>query len=248
MHRFFNANIKPTDRRTSLTDENFLHARALRLKNGEHIIVCDGAENDYHCIVTLVSKARIGLEVVSSKSNKAEPQISVTLFQALPKTKKMHDVIENCVPLGISSIVPVITTRCLANYDSKESNKTERWHKTSEAAAKQSGRGTVPIVKKIMEIDDAIDYAKQFDAVFVCYEDEDKLSLNRFFSNNLPEKPGSIAFFIGPEGGFTDYEIKLFKNAGIPAVSLGPRILRTELAGAAVLSAIMYQYEKEPHE
>jgi len=248
MHRFFEANIKPTDQKTVLTNENFLHARALRLKFGEHVILCDGAENDYYCMVTSASKANVELKIICVQKNTSEPNIDVTLFQALPKGKKMNDIIENCVPLGVSAVVPIVTARCIANIDTnidnKELTKIDRWRKTSEAAAKQSGRGIIPIIKQITKIEDAVGQAKNFGTTFACYESEDKLSLKEYLTNSLSEKPGSIAFFIGPEGGFTDYEISLFKNAGISTVSLGPRIMRTELAPAAVLAAIAYATEK----
>ena len=211
---------------------------------GEHIVLCDQAGLDYFCVVTQIEKSKVHCKITSSQKNAAEPSVRVHLFQALPKADKMAEIIEKCVELGIDGITPVVAARCVAKPSPRENNKTERGQKIAEAAAKQSGRGKIPKINAPIALDEAIRLAKTHGASFVCYELEKDLHLKDFL-----RKTGDInnlAFFIGPEGGFTGAEAALFKQNAIPAVTLGPRILRTQTAGPAVLANILYELERKP--
>lgn len=225
-----------------LTGENAAHGAVLRLTAGEEIVACDQDGIDHFCLVSTISKGEIRAKVCQSKKNIAEAQVDITLYQALTKGDKMAEIVEKCVELGVSSIVPVVTARCVARSSSRDSGKTNRWQKIAESAAKQSGRGKIPKIGGVLTLDEAISHAKG--TCFFCYELEDKLSLPAFLKA-LPKEADAISFFIGPEGGFAAEEAAKFKAQGFAAVSLGRRILRTETAGPAVAANIMYQLDGE---
>ena len=242
-HRFFADNKDIADDEIVLTGENAAHAAVLRLGIGEEIVVCNGAGMDYRCVVFSCNKSETKAKVLHKAPNTAEPFIAVTLFQALPKIGKMDEIVEKCTQLGISRVVPIITSRCVTKASDRDTKKTARWQKIAQSAASQSRRGQIPQICDIMTLEAALREADAHNTAFVCYEGEERFPLKAFL-HNLPQSPSSIAFFVGPEGGFALDEMVKFKDAGIAAVSLGPRILRTELAGAVVLANIMYELEK----
>jgi len=242
IHRFFIDNAKTMNEDVLLTGQNAAHANVLRLNIGEGIVVCDGRGWDYYCAVIAISRDEVRVRITHSEENTVEPSVAVTLFQALPKGDKMDDIVERCVELGITSIVPVVTARCIARPSSRDAKKTERWRKIALSAAKQSHRGIIPHVAGAMSLDKAIMSAKGHGAAFVCYEMADKLSLKDFLQV-LPSDITSLAYFIGPEGGFAPDEIIKFAENSIPAVSLGRRILRTQTAASAVLANVVYELE-----
>jgi len=242
MHRFFVDGGCIERSGLSLTDENAAHAHVLRLAVGEEVVVCDGDGMDYYCTVTFTSKSATALRVRDRATNTAEPPMAITLYQALPKTGKMDEIIDKCTQLGVSRIVPVITARCVAKASDRDTKKIYRWQKIALSAARQSQRGRVPQVYDVMTLSEVLETVGNYDAIFACYEAEDMLSL-RAFLQGLPQNPASIAFFIGPEGGFAQEEIAKLKENGVATVSLGSRILRTELAGSVVLANILYEME-----
>ena len=241
-YRFFVDNKDISGDEIILTGENTAHAAVLRLGPGEEIMVCDSAGMDYHCVVVNCNKSETRAKVLHKAPNKTEPSIAVTLFQSLPKTGKMDEIVEKCTQLGVSHIVPIITSRCVTKTSDRDTKKTARWQKIAQSAASQSQRGKIPQIWDVMTFEAALQEAKVHDAAFACYEGEKQLSLKTFLQG-LPQNISSIAFFIGPEGGFTCDEAANFKKSGLATVSLGPRILRTEMAGAAVLANIMYELE-----
>ena len=149
----------------------------------------------------------------------------------------MDYIIQKNTELGISEIVPCALSRCVVKLEGDK--KTARWQKISEEAAKQSGRGIVPIVHNPVNIDKAIEMMKDYDLKFVPYECEEQTNLKSVLLSKDNIK--TVGLMIGPEGGFDKAEIEKLKQNGIIPVSLGKRILRTETAGEAVLSMVMYE-------
>jgi 16S rRNA (uracil1498-N3)-methyltransferase len=170
----------------------------------------------------------------------SEPPVKITLFQGLPKAQKMELIIQKCVEIGIFKIQPVITQRVVVKTEGKDiSNKLERWRRISEEAAKQSNRGIIPEILEPITFDMGIENIKNQDLSIVPYEKEKGNGLKKILIDNSYAK--NVGIIIGPEGGFDEYEIdKCIKNGVIP-VTLGPRILRTETAGVAVSSMILYE-------
>ena len=135
-------------------------------------------------------------------------------------------------------------TRCIVKPDTKKTaKKTARWNAIALAAAKQSKRGIVPKVTEPVPFLEALELARSLDHIIVPYEDSAGIERTRAVLSSV--KPGeSCGIFIGPEGGFDEKEVSMLQNIGGAIVTLGHRILRTETAGPAVLTALMLHLEE----
>lgn len=244
MHRFFvkQENIKKGS--IIVDGEDVQHiSRVLRLQTGDRIVLCDGYGTDYLAVIESIGKNSVGTTIIEREASKGEPDIDVVLYQGIPKSAKMDTIIQKCTEMGIKRIVPVTTARTVVKLESEkdEKKKVERWVKIAEEAAKQSGRGVIPQISMPMTFTQALMDAAGLDIAIVPYELEDSLGIKEALKNG---KGSRVGFFIGPEGGFEPYEIERVKEAGAVPVTLGSRILRTETAGIAVLTSIMYEYDQ----
>ncbi len=223
----------------TINADNSVHIkRVLRMRCGESLTVSDGTGTDYECEITDMADG-IVCKILDMTKNATEPNIRVTLYQALPKASKMEYIIQKTTELGIVKIVPCTLSRCVVKLDGKEAaKKTARWQKIAAEAAKQSGRGIIPEVAEVMSFDAALAALSRHGKAFVPYEGEKSGRLREVLT---ADKCEDIAFMIGPEGGFSPEEIAALRAAGIASVTLGPRILRTETAGEATLAMIMYE-------
>jgi len=238
MRRFFSDDLSP-----SKDDINHI-VNVLRLSPGDEIIICDGRGTDHLCRIMEVSKSGVKVEPLSSSLNTCEPRVQVTLFQGLPKSDKMDLIVQKCVELGVTRIVPVECERSIAKITGNSDKKIARWQSISEGAAKQSGRGIVPEVGPVLSFAEAVRQMTSYDLALMPYELESGLSVRRAIGDN--SEIGNLAIFIGPEGGISDSEADLAKESGILAVSLGRRILRCETAGFSALTlslAALGEYE-----
>ena len=161
----------------------------------------------------------------------------------MPKSDKMELIVQKAVELGAFEVIPVVTKRAVVKLDEKKAaKKVQRWNAIAEGAAKQSGRSIVPAVHEVLSYSDALKYAQQMDVRLIPYEKASGMEVTRQAVKTI--QPGqSVAIFIGPEGGFEETEVEQAKAAGSLPISLGKRILRTETAGLAVLSVLMYHLE-----
>ena len=241
MSRYFIEQSQINNDSISIIGEDYQHLkRVLRVTVGESInVCCEGYE--YTANVSEITDSSIIAKVVNKASVTSEPGIEITLYQGLPKQDKLELIIQKCVEIGISKIVPVITRRCVSkiNSDKDKKSKTDRWQKIAYEAAKQSNRGTVPKVLEPMVFETALKQATACELALIPYEKELDVSLKNVINDNRNVK--SIAVFVGPEGGFEESEINLAESYGAKKVSLGPRILRTETAGMFVISILIYE-------
>lgn len=245
MPKFFTARENIKDTTLIIDNEDANHIRkVLRLNVGDEITVCDGRGIDYQVSISEIGKTEIVCDIISQEKCDTEPGIEITLYQGLPKAAKMDYIIQKNTELGISRIVPAKLSRCVVKLEDKyaEDKKTQRWQKIANEAAKQSGRGVIPEVSDPMTVDEIIDAVKDCDLVFIPYECEEGTRLCDVVGENPDAK--RISFIIGPEGGFDVTEIEKFSEAGIKTITLGKRILRTETAGEAVVSMLMYAYNE----
>ena len=224
-----------------LTGEDARHAiKSLRVNIGEKIILCDKNSIDYICAVEEINNGELYLSVIKSQACTSEPDIQVTLYQALPKSDKMDLIVQKAVELGVFKVVPIITSRCISKPNEKSRiKKVDRWKKISKEAAKQSGRGIIPEILAPIDFDKAILNIKNYDKTLIFYENG-----GTTIKKCLNASPTKIAIFIGPEGGFEKEEISLSKSYGAEISTLGPRILRTETASLASLSIIMNTFDQ----
>jgi 16S rRNA (uracil1498-N3)-methyltransferase len=220
-----------------ITGENAKHIRVLRMKNGEELTLVTPNGIQHDCAVADVNQNGVEVDVKESYPCRNEPDVFVTLYQALPKGDKMDYIVQKCVELGVSRIVPVLTDRCVSRPDEKSlRKKRERWQKIALQAAMQSRRGMIPEVTDCLSLRQAAEETKQNDSTVFFYE-----LGGASVKDILREKPKTIGMFIGSEGGFTEDEASLMQASGAHTATLGKRILRAETAPLAALSIIMYQ-------
>ena len=215
----------------------------LRMNAGEEISVSDGEGKDYFGVIQSVDKDRVTVHIENSWDSFVELPAKIYLFQGLPKADKMELIIQKAVELGVYCIVPVVMKRTIVKLDAKnEAKKLTRWQGISESAAKQSGRGVIPEVTAPMDFKEALDMAGTLDAVLLPYEKAKGMDEARQLIRSMSGKK-SIGIFIGPEGGFDETEILAAGQAGAHMMTLGRRILRTETAGLAALSILMFELD-----
>lgn len=245
MPRFYVEDLSSYNKSIEIRGEDVNHIKnVLRLKVGEEITVCDGRGKDYICTISDIEADCVTADITDIVSNAAELSTRIVLFQGMPKSDKMEFIIQKAVELGVNEIVPVYTERTVVKLDEKkEAKKLERYNMIALSAAKQSGRGIIPKVSEFLTYKKALEYAKDLEMNIIPYEEAKGLTYSREIISDIKGKK-SLGIFIGPEGGFAKEEVELAKNQDIKCITLGHRILRTETAGLAVLSIIMFEIDE----
>ena len=238
MARFFVYAKEMKDNFIVLTGENAAHAKVLRLKNGEEVLVCDGQGNECKCTVSDVSSGQISLVVNTRQESASEPAVRASVYMAFPKGDKLEHVIQKATELGAYEIVAFPSARCVSKPDEKSlKKKLERWQKIAASAAEQSGRGRIPDVIVLKSYAEALSRAAQADKAILFYENERATTLREKLEDGAFQ---SISLLTGPEGGLESGEVEKAKDAGFSICTLGNRILRCETAPLCALSAVMY--------
>ncbi len=221
-----------------LTGENAKHAKVLRLKAGEEVLVCDGEGTEAVCAVSDVSDGQISLVVKKRQASETEAAVKVSVYMAFPKADKFEHVIQKATELGAYEIVAFPSSRCVSRPDEKSlAKKLERWQKIAASAAEQSGRGLVPKVMTLNSYKAALERAAQADKALLFYENEQATTLKMALSAG---EYHSVSLLTGPEGGFEMSEVEQAAKAGLQVCTLGKRILRCETAPLCALNAVMY--------
>ena len=238
MTRFFVLPEEMTGDTVTLTGENAAHAKVLRLKAGEQVLVCDGEGRECLCAVEEAGQKVWTLSVMERRNSDTEPAVKVSIYLAFPKADKLEHVIQKATELGAYEIVAFPSARCVSRPDEKSlKKKLERWQKIAASAAEQSGRGRIPEVVVLGSFPEALNRGKQTDLPLLFYENERATTLHMALSAN---EYSSAALLTGPEGGLEEKEVEKAMDAGWKVCTLGKRILRCETAPLCALSAVMY--------
>lgn len=242
MSRFFVDPGNVGEKNIYITDRDDLHhiKKVLRLRPGDEVEISDGEKWEYSGVIEDISDTEAAVRITDRQAFAREPEIRVTLFQGVPKSGKMDFIVQKCVELGVSRIVPVFLKRCDVKDNDRTGKKAARWQKIADEACKQCRRGMIPEVEVPVSGDEMYRRLDDFDLVLFPYENEEKTTMRDCLCA-LKEKPRNVAVIIGPEGGFSDGEAEYLKR--YECVSLGKTVLRTETAGMAALAMIMYQLE-----
>lgn len=244
MHHFFVSPDQIDEKYVTITGGDVNHIKnVLRMKIDEELLISNGQDKDYYCKIESISDDEIKAVILDEEFEGTELTTELYLFQGLPKSDKMELIIQKAVELGVKEIIPVATKRCVVKLDDKkEASKIKRWQAISESAAKQSRRTIIPEVSSVMSFKEAINRAKEFELGIIPYENFKDMTETKEVLKKV-QKGIKIGIFIGPEGGFEESEIQYALENGIHPISLGKRILRTETAGLAILSVLMFQLE-----
>jgi 16S rRNA (uracil1498-N3)-methyltransferase len=219
------------DNYIALTPEQHHYlTRVLRLQTGEQFQAIDGTGKLYCCEIT---SANVQIIQVITPLDLELPQ-PITLICALPKGNNFDDIVRACTELGVTTILPAISDRTLLHPSPQ---KHQRWCKIAQEAAEQSERLTIPIIEEPQSLQSIFSRLPVGSYKYLCEaRDEHPHLLTCLQSSQLTNLPIIIA--IGPEGGWTDAEIKLAIEYNFQLVSLGRQILRTITAPIVALSIV----------
>lgn len=231
--RLYCAPPVPASARLTLPAGPAHHAvRVLRLHVGDEVTLFDGEGGEVPARLAAIRRDEVEVETGARAAVERESPLALTLVQALPTGDKMDLVIQKAVELGVARIVPVQTRRCVMRLDGARAEKRVRhWQDVAISACEQCGRNRLPRVDAIAPLDRVL--ATPSNAGL-------RLLLSPADGQALPafQPATAVTLLVGPEGGLTADEEAAARTAGYRALRLGPRVLRTETAGLAVLAAI----------
>ncbi|MCW8417162.1 16S rRNA (uracil(1498)-N(3))-methyltransferase [Fluoribacter dumoffii] len=222
-----------TDQLVELSPEASQHVGVvLRMQAGEKITLFCGDNREFDATIEAVKKKQVTVIIGSIKEVSRESPLTIHLAQAISKGERMEFVMQKAVELGVASITPVITERCVVKLDKERlAKKLHQWQAIVIAACEQSGRNQVPMVNPPVTLDAYIRKAQE----------GLKLILHPGGEKNWRDyliEASAIALLIGPEGGLSNQEVQFACEHGFQPLSLGPRILRTETAAITALSVL----------
>ncbi len=229
IHRFY-VNSPIQGKRFEISDRELVHQwrSVFRYNVGSQVILFDGSGADYLCLITLLTNSSASVEVVEELNGGDAPKREVTLCMALIKKDNFELVSEKATELGVSRIIPVLCER-----SEKKNLNMERLGKIVTEASEQSGRGSVPEISKILDLQELLQEGNLPDKKLLLHLD------GEYIGDHVGNESDKIAIFIGPEGGWSENELKVFETFGVTRVSLGSQVLRAETAAIATLSLLL---------
>lgn len=214
-------------------DEDCAHyvRTVLRLKKAYLVVLFNGLGGEYQAEIIEVSRKQVLVKILSFVERDVESPLQVLLGLGVSRGERMDFAVQKSVELGVAQITPLITDHCVVQLKGdKESNKIRHWQKISQHASEQSGRTVMPLIDNVELLADWVERQSGL-----------KVFLDPFAAQTLQDlKPedNKVTLLAGPEGGFSEQERDIAKQAGFIPVRLGPRILRTETAALSALTAV----------
>ena len=216
--------------------------RSLRLRTGDSFYAFDEDGNRYRMRILEATSRSLRAEVLETFPPEPPPKVAVTLMVGLPKADKMDFILEKATELGCPRVVPFRSSRTIPRFDPRDAKKRLlRWERVALAAAKQCGSGRFPEISPMLPYPEALRAVDAADGKVLFYEGEGRFGLKMVLSGF--RNVSRVALLIGPEGGFSEDEVRDAEKAGFLRAGLGPRILRVETAAVAALSMALYHFE-----
>jgi 16S rRNA (uracil1498-N3)-methyltransferase len=230
LHRFYISTLVGNQSELTIHSVDLVNQirRVFRLNNGDRIIIFDGSGSDYVCSIKDSKKESVELSIIEASKSRFVPETEIVLYASLVKKDNFEWIVEKATELGVSKIIPIISER-----SEKKSLNIERLKKIAIEASEQSGRGTVPIIESIGNLEQALLDSSRSNRI--AFHTEGAL-----FGASDMKAQESLAVFIGPEGGWSEMEIEIFHKNKVPVYSLGPQVLRAETAVVAALAVIVF--------
>lgn len=241
MYRFFTSPKDVSGNKIYINREQARHAfSVLRLRPKDRVCIFDGTGKQYFGTIKSLS-ARRGIISINRTEFTKENKIKITLAAAIPKHFKFDSIVDKATQLGAFKIVPLITERTIVRLSAiKMDAKISRWKKIAIEAAKQSNRIYVPEISSIYNFADFVEQIPDFGFAIIAHLGKDALSLKRVLGGKTPK---DVLVFVGPEGDFTEQEVKTAESNGAICVSLGENVLRCDTAVNMILSILNYEWE-----
>ncbi|WP_233141785.1 16S rRNA (uracil(1498)-N(3))-methyltransferase [Aggregatibacter actinomycetemcomitans] len=218
----------------ALSEDGANHVgRVLRMRAGDQLELFDGSNHIYQAVITAVAKKSVEVDILSRQFDDRESPLAIHLGQVISRGERMEFTIQKSVELGVNVITPLWSERCGVKLDGERMDKKiQQWQKIAIAACEQCGRNKILEIRPLMKL-------QQW-----CAEPNDALKLNlhpraRYSIRTLPEIPAAgVRLLIGSEGGLSPQEIAQTEQQGFVDVLLGKRVLRTETAAMAAITAL----------
>ena len=209
--------------------------RVLRLNVGEPVVLFDGSGGEFEARITRIDRGDVSVKTGAHRAVERESRLQILLVQGLSSGDRMDITLQKAVELGVAAVQPVATQRSIVKLtDERAQRRMEHWQHLVIAACEQCGRNRVPEVLPLLDFSDWLAQLAR------APDGEMRLLLSPAASVRLKElaAPTHLMLLIGPEGGLSPVEIQLAQSRGFQQARLGPRVLRTETAALAALSAI----------
>jgi 16S rRNA (uracil1498-N3)-methyltransferase len=237
MPRFPIARSQIKNEIATIIGPNYRHiVNVLRLRPGSDITLFDQDGMEYDGEITEINRKEVKILIKGSRIWETESTLNITLLQGIPKGDKMDWIVEKSTELGVRTIIPVITGRSQVRY----SHKVQRWQRIAVESIKQCGRVKAPDILQPLTFIAAIKLSNNSELKLIFYEKAETTLINNM--KNMSRHIDNITLLIGPEGGFSEEEVKLAIDEGFIPIGLGPRILRTETAGIVALSILQFLF------
>ena len=234
MPRFYCSEPLAIGATIALPDAVAHHVFVLRMQPGDPLCLFDGGGGEYRATLASSDKRRATAVVDSHDAREVELPWQVTLVQALPEGSKMDWIIEKAVELGVTAIQPLAAKRCVVKLSAERAGKKQdHWQAVIVAASEQSGRNRLAKLGELTDFERWMGSEDMSSCILLTPRAIESLA---DWTRATP--PRTISLMIGPEGGYTQQEEDAAIARGAIALSMGPRILRTEAAGLAALAAI----------
>ena len=211
--------------------------RVLRMVEGEQLELFDGSNHIYPAIITESNKKSVKVNILGRELSDKESNLKIHLGQVISRGERMEFTIQKSVELGVNVITPLWSERCGVKLDGERMDKKiQQWQKIVIAACEQCGRNVVPEIRPLMKLQDW------------CAEDDGAIKLNlhpraQHSIKTLPMIPkDGVRLLIGSEGGLSEQEIVQTQQKGFTEILLGMRVLRTETASLAAISALQIYF------
>jgi len=228
------SNITPSS--LTIDGDEFSHlVHVMRAKEGDDIRVVDGRGNAYDVRIGEIKKHTAQGTIHRKHERHNEPPFDLTLAVGILKNPSKFDfLVEKTTELGVRTIIPVTTERTIPHHA-----KSDRWRKLALAAMKQCGRSYLPDVRELCPLHDLVQESASYGVKLIAHEQRIAGTSSPGFTREI--RAGSILVLIGPEGGFSDDEVKMAQSMDFVPLYLGVRRLRTETAAVVVSSLLSAQ-------
>jgi 16S rRNA (uracil1498-N3)-methyltransferase len=213
--------------------------RVLRLRAGDIVVATDGAGHDYTVRLESVGDAVIGT-VLAAAAGARESPLAITLIQGVPKGDKMEAIVRAATELGVARVRPALCERTIVRLEqSRWRERARRWQRVAREAGKQCGRAVIPEVEPPRPLAEWLAGAEPADLA-LCLWEGGGVPLGETLS--ISSSPRSATVVVGHEGGLTAGEVDAARARGFTVASLGPRTVRTETAGPAIVAILQSRF------
>jgi len=243
MRRFFIDEILKSQGSFAITGAEAKHiAKVLRMGPGEHIALLDKAGKRFQALIEKADRHQVLVTLERPLPAPASSPVHITLCQALLKSHAMDLVVEKTSELGVDRVLPYLAERTVVKVDpDKGHDKGRRWQEIAQSAAKQSDRPKPAEIRPLCTFKELLALLREESALkILLWEQEATRSLRDLLRSSSPAS--RVVAMVGPEGGFTEREVKEAGEAGFASLSLGARILRAETASISLVTIIQYEW------